>query len=132
MGIEKTKFLVCESIYWAKINSNIDNYIKKLYHSLEFQQIQPREKIIHHDIPVRPMDMVGADMFNINNKNYLCIIDHHSKFPIIKKIEDLSADSLILACKFIFSEYRIPNRIMSDAVAILLWKNLQTSVRAST
>ena len=41
-------------------------------------------------------------MFTLNNKNYICILDYHSKFPVIKKKEDLSADSLILACKIIF------------------------------
>ena len=37
-----------------------------------------------------------------------------SKFSIIKKTEDLSTNSLILACKIIFSEYGPPNKIMSD------------------
>ena len=41
-------------------------------------------------------------MFNINNKKYLCMIDYHSKFPIIKKSKGLSADSLILECKIFF------------------------------
>ena len=40
---------------------------------------------MHHDIPIRPWDMVGRDMFTLNNKNYLCIVDYHSKLPIIKK-----------------------------------------------
>ena len=59
--------------------------------------------------------MVGMDMFNINNNNYLCIIDNHNNFPIIKKTGDLLADNLTLACKITFSEYKIPKRIMSDA-----------------
>ena len=116
MGIEKkTKLLAHEFIYWAKINSNIDNYIKNCTTCLIFKQTQPKEKIIHHDIPIRPWDMVGVDIFNINNNNYFCIIDYHSKFSIIKKTADLSVDSLILAGKLFFSEYRIPKRIMSDA-----------------
>ena len=69
--------------------------------------------MIHHDILVRPWDIIGADMFTLNNKQYLCIVDYHSKFPIIKKIKDLSADSLILTCKIIFAEYGI--LIMSDS-----------------
>ena len=54
-------------------------------------------------------------MFILNNKNYLCIVDYHSKFLVIKKAEDLSTDSLILACKIVFSEYGLPKEIMSDA-----------------
>ena len=56
-------------------------------------------------------------MFSLSNKNYLCIVDYHSKFPIIKKMEDLLADSLILACIIIFSEYGLSRKIMSDTGA---------------
>ena len=55
-------------------------------------------------------------MVTLHNKNYLCIVDYHSKFPVIKYTEDLSADILIPACKIIFSEYDLPQKIMSDAV----------------
>ena len=61
----------------------------------------PKDKIKHHDILARPQDMIGIYMFTLNNKYYLCIVDYHSKFSIIKKTEDLSVDSLILMCKVI-------------------------------
>ena len=54
-------------------------------------------------------------MFTVNNKYYLCIVDYHSKFPIVNRAEDMFTESLILACKVIFSEYGLPKRIMSDA-----------------
>ena len=37
--------------------------------------------------------MIAANMFNLNNKNYLGIVDYLSRFPVVKKIEDLSTDS---------------------------------------
>ena len=61
------------------------------------------------------MDVLGTDIFTLNNKQYLCIVDYHSKFPIIKKTKDLSADSLIFMCKIIFAEYGILKKIMSDS-----------------
>ena len=71
--------------------------------------------MIHRDIPARPWEVIGADIFTFNNKHYLCIVDYHSKFPIIKKTEDLSAGSLILTCKAIFAEYGLPKKIMFDS-----------------
>ena len=67
-------------------------------------------KIIHHEIPGKPWEVVGADMLTLHNKNYLCIVDHHSKFQVTKKMEELSADSIVLACKNIFSEYGLPKK----------------------
>ena len=70
--------------------------------------MQPKEKIIHHDIPLRPWEVLGTDVFHFNNKNSLCIVDYHSKFPTIKKLEGLSAKSLITTTKVTFAEYGIP------------------------
>ena len=114
MGIERTELLACESIYQANINDDIEHFIRNCTTCLAFQQTQPKDKIIHHDIPVRPLDMTGTHMFTLNNKHYLYIVDYHSKFPIIKKTEDVSAESLILTCKVLFAEYGLPKKIMSD------------------
>ena len=38
---------------------------------LEFQQMQPKEKIIHHEVLLRPWKAVGAHVFHFNNINYL-------------------------------------------------------------
>ena len=111
-GIEKTKLLAPDSTYWANINNDIKKFIQNCTTCLTFQQTQPKEKIICHYIQVRPWDVISADMFTLNNKQYLCIVDYHSKFLNIKKMEDLSADSLILVCKIIFAEYGVPKIIM--------------------
>ena len=108
MDIEKTKLLACELVYWVNIKNDIENYIQNCTTCLTFQQMQPKEKIIHFDIPIRPWDVVGTDMFHINNENYLHILNYNSKFPVVKKTKGLSADGLIAASKVVFSEYRIP------------------------
>ena len=69
---------------------------------------------MHHNIPLRPWEVVGADMFHYNNKNYLCIVDYNSKFPIVKRLEGMSAENLTNVVKKIFAEYGIPQKIMSD------------------
>ena len=115
MGIEKTKLLACQSVYWSTINVDIKKYIKICATCLEFQQMQSKEKIIHHDIPLRPWEVLGTDVFYFNNKNYLCIVDYHSKFPTVKRLEGLLVESLITTIKVIFAEYGIPHKLMSDA-----------------
>ena len=48
--------------------------------------------------PAKPWKIVGADMFTLHNRKYLHIVDYDSKLPVMKKIEDLLVDSLILTC----------------------------------
>ena len=73
MGIENMRLLAHKCIYWHSININIEKYIKQCMICLEYQQMQPKEKIIHHEIPLRPWEPVGADIFHFNNINYLCV-----------------------------------------------------------
>ena len=44
----------------------------------------------------------------------MCIVDYNSKFPVIKRLEGLSADNLINVVKTIFAEYGIPRKLMLD------------------
>ena len=115
MGIEKTKLLAHECVYWHSINADIAKYIKQCATCLEFQQMQPKEKIIHHDVPHRPWEAVGADIFNFNNISYLCIVDYNSKFPIVRKLQGLLTKHLINAVTAIFGKYGILQKVMSDA-----------------
>ena len=114
MGIKKTKLLTCESVYWTNINTDIKKYIENCTRCLEFQQMQAKEKILHHDIPLRPWEVLGVDIFHFNNMNYICIIDYHSKFPVVKRLEGLSTEKLMTTAKVIFAEYDIPCKLMSD------------------
>ena len=115
MGTEKMKLLACKCVLWYSINADIKKYIKQCVTCLDFQQIQPKERIIHHDIPLRPQEVVRADVFHFNNVNYLCVVDYNSKFPIIRRLQALSVEHLISAVTTIFSEYDILQKIMSDA-----------------
>ena len=46
MGIEKTKLLACNSVYWVDINDDIEKHIKNCSTCLTFQQMQPKDKIM--------------------------------------------------------------------------------------
>ena len=70
---------------------------------------------MHHDIPLRPWEVIGADIFHFRNKHYLCIVDYNIKFPVVKRLEGLLADNLINTVKTIFAEYGIPRKLMLDA-----------------
>ena len=108
MGIEKMKMLAHKCVYWHSINADIEKYIKQCVTCLEFQKMQPKEKIIHHDVPIRPWEAVGADVFHFNNINYLCVVDYNSKFPIVRKLQGLLVEHIINAVTAIFATYGIP------------------------
>ena len=60
----------------------------------DFQATQPKEKMLLYYIPGRPREYVGADKFTINNNYYLCAVDYHSRFPVIKQAKGFSTHNL--------------------------------------
>ena len=76
--------------------------------------MQPKEKLINHEVLLRPCQAVGADIFHFNNINYLCVVHYNSKFPIVRKLKRLLAEHLINAVSAIFTKYGIPQKLMSD------------------
>ena len=68
-----------------------------------------------YKIPCRPREVVNTDVFIINNKTLLWIVDYHSKLPIVKTVNSLSADILLQMNKLIFAEYGLPKKIIPDA-----------------
>ena len=76
---------------------------------------QPKETLQPHDIPSRAWEIVGIDLFNCNNHEYLIIADYYSKFPIIRKMNGLTTSNMVISImKQIFSEHGIPSRVISD------------------
>ena len=53
MGIEKMRLLTCESICWIGLHADIENHYQNCSTCLEFQQIQPKERLIYCEVPGR-------------------------------------------------------------------------------
>ena len=104
MGTEKMQLLTSESVYWIIIDANVECVVKQCTTCLENQQTQPHKKELHYEPTCRPWEVVGTDIFMINDKTFFCVVDYHSKFQIVQKANRLSADNLVQTTKLIFSE----------------------------
>ena len=69
---------------------------------------------LSHKIPGRPWESVGTDIFTIDNRHFLCIVDYKSKIPSHKADQGFSAENLIKTYKIIFSEYGMPSKMVSE------------------
>ena len=75
---------------------------------------QTKEILHSHEVPRGPWIKSGIDLFELNKRQYLLIVDHFSKFPFINKLHSLSTGTVINELKGLFSENSIPEVIISD------------------
>ena len=114
-SVEKTRLQARDAVYWERINEDIENMIENCSICQENLPAQPKETLQPHDTPKRAWEVVGADLFNCNNHEYLIIADYYSKFPIIRKMNGLTTNNMVISTmKQVFSEYGIPNRVVCD------------------
>ena len=113
-GIEKTKKLARESVYWPGMPKSIENTCASCSLCQEMQHQQPSQQLQPHERHLSPWVKVGTDLFSIGNEHYLLISDYYSRYPIVKKIPSLDASATIKATKEAFRILRIPREIMSD------------------
>ena len=58
MGIEKTRLLVHESVYWVNMNADIENAVKQCSTHLEYQNMELQVKLTSKNIPAKPWEVV--------------------------------------------------------------------------
>jgi len=66
------------------------------------------------EVPERPWQKVGSDMFVYNNASYLVTVDYYSDFYELDRLPCTTATTVIECTKRHFSRYGIPEQYVSD------------------
>ena len=69
---------------------------------------------MQHHIPSKPWLKLGADLFNLNGREYLLVIDYYSNYPEVALLEEISSKAVINKLKSIFSRHGIPSKLITD------------------
>ena len=114
LGIELCKRKARETLYWPSMNQQLQETISHCELCCKFRNSQPREPLISHEIPERPWQTVGTDLFQIDGDYYLIIVDYYSKFIEVSKIPDLQASTVANFTMSHFARHGVPDKIVSD------------------
>ena len=115
LGIVKTGLRARRDVFWPKIQQEITEMCKACVICDEFKPAQTKETLQPHEIPSRPWQILGTDLFDLQNEQYLIIADYLSKFVVIEKLPKPAPSSVIIEkTKNILCRFGIPKRIMRD------------------
>ena len=112
-GIEKTKRLARESIFWPGMNSKIEELVSNCSTCLHHASANQREPLHPHEIPSRPWQKVGTDLFDWNGKPHLIVVDYYSRYPEVSELRNTKARTVVNKTKSIFSRHGIPESVVS-------------------
>ena len=113
-GLEKTKQLSRETMYWPGINAQIDDVVKNCESCQIYQHQQKSESEIKHKIPERPWSKIGTDLFAMTGRDFVIVVDYTSNYFDLSMIPDKKSSTVVKHTKRIFSRYGIPKTVVSD------------------
>lgn len=114
-GVEKTKLRARDCVFWLDINKDIEERTRTFSVCQEYRQSQPKEPLIQHEVPSRPWQVLGTDLFFFNGDTYLIIADYYSKNFFVRKMPtQCTSQAVVHSTKEIFSEQGVPDKIISD------------------
>ena len=102
------------SMYCIDLNKEIGNHVMRCELCQTISRSQQKETAIPMEIPNRPWQRLGIDIFFQGGKWYLLIADCYSKFPIIHSLPSLTSKDVICAKSSSISVFGIPDEIISD------------------
>lgn len=114
LGMDKCKALARAAVFWPGINQDIENTVGRCSTCNMFRNQQCPEPLKPHPVPFKPYQKVGVDIFSLQGKDYLLVVDYYSKFPEYVQLSSKSADCVIQHLKDIFARHGIPETLMAD------------------
>ena len=103
------------SVYWPGIRKDILNHQTNCHTCTEISPSQPREPLCPTPLPQRPFQVICSDIFQLNNRFYLIVVDRFSGFlhifyskapPTHKFLEKHFRD--------VFARYGRPDEVETD------------------
>ena len=70
--------------------------------------------MIIHPLPTRPWSKVGTDLYELEGKHYIVIVDYYSNFIETTPLEDLHTKSVVRLLKASIARYGIMDELVSD------------------
>ena len=113
-GIVKMKHRAQTSVYWIGLNKEIEDYILRCEPCQVNGKSQSKEPVISIELPNRPWQKLGADLFFQGGKWYLLFCDYYSKFSVVHGLPATSSKDVISVLSSSFSVFGIPEEIITD------------------
>ena len=112
-GIQRCLSRVASSVWWPGISQQVEQLVKNCPICAKVS-IPHRQPMISSPLPNHPWEKVASDLFDLEGKKYLLVVDGFSRYIEVQTLTTTTSASVIRALKAIFSRHGIPTVLMSD------------------
>ena len=112
-GVERCRQRAQSSVWWPGVTKQISQYVQQCSVCAQKDK-HKKQPLLDTSLPDYSWQVVGTDLFELNSKHYLLIVDYFSRYPEIIQMSSTTSLSTIAALKSVFSRHGIPEEVRSD------------------
>lgn len=113
-GITKCRRRATTSVWWPGISRQVEDLVKNCRTCIQETKQRP-EPLEPSEVPHRPWEKVATDLFELNGRPYLLVVDYYSRFIEVANLENGTTSACVINhMKSIFSNHGIPDVVVSD------------------
>ena len=101
-------------VFRPRMNAEINEMITMCEICRHFEANQPKEPLMPVEMPSRPWDRIGADLFSFGNKDCLIKVDYFSNYWEIDKLNNTPVSTVVLKLKSHFARNGYPDQVTSE------------------
>ena len=102
--MSKMHFRAKQNLYWTVINEEIRNDVENCIPCQVVARAQQKEPTVPIEIPFRPWQKIGMDLFFCKGKWYLIVCNYYSKLPVFRLLPSMCSKNVISALE---SNFRV-------------------------
>ncbi|UYV83866.1 hypothetical protein LAZ67_X000467 [Cordylochernes scorpioides] len=113
-GINSTLSLARNTFYWPGMCQEVEEFVKKFRICQKYSRNNTKEPLIPHETGNYPFKKIGVDLFEIEGRKYLGIVDYYTKYPEVFELRSTKAEMVIEKLKEVFARCGVPEIMMTD------------------
>ena len=103
-----------EILYWPRMSAEIRDFVSRCTICQTYRPEQAREELQPQELPSRPWQKIGADLFVLGQQTFLIMVDYWSNFFEVVEIHRKTAQSVITQLRVQFARHGIPEVLITD------------------
>ena len=113
-GIVKSRRRATTSVWWPGLSRQVEELVKSCRTCIQETKHRP-EPLEPSAVPLRPWEKLASDLFELNGKPYLLVVDYYSCYIDIANLENgATSPCVINHMKAMFSRNGPPDVLVSD------------------
>ncbi len=109
-GIERCRGRVTSSVWWPGVSSQVAQMVQQCPECAK-NSTPPKEPLLTSPLPDFPWQVIGTDLFELEGKQYLLIVDYFSRFPQVIQLKSTTSAAVISQLKSVFARHGIPETV---------------------